>query len=93
MEKYCQQIVLKTKEEETNEEFFKRVGNQLQILLEEGYYAVVRYDEPGLGIVVIEFEHDEYLDYWGCNRPMWVTEEEAEKILRERYPVKEDEEE
>ena len=92
MEKYCQQIVLKKKEEETKEELFERVGKILNMLLEEGYLAVVRYDEPGCGIVVIEFEHDEYLDYWGCNRPMWVTDEEAQKILGERYPGEEEDE-
>ncbi len=75
------EIVFCKKNEETKEELFQRVSKQLELLLEAGYIAVVRYDEPGLGIIVIEFEHDERLEYWGCSQPMWVTPEEADKII------------
>lgn len=77
-------IIFKKKERETKEELFRRVGEQLRLLLEENYLAVVRYDEPGLGIVVIEFGHDDNLVHWGCNRPVWVTPEEEESLLISR---------
>lgn len=80
MERCYEQIVIKQKDDETREDLFKKVAAQLQILLEEKYIAVVRYDEPGLGIIVIEFEHDNNLDDWGNALPMWVTHEEAENI-------------
>jgi len=81
IQKYHETITLAKKDVETKEDFFQRISKQLELLLEEDYVAVVRYDEPGLGIVVIEFEHDNNLDDWGCTRPMWVTPEEAEKIV------------
>lgn len=84
MEKLCQKIVFAKKDRETKEELFKKVGAQLQLLLDAGYYAVVRYDEPGLGIVVIEFEHNDFLEPWGSNIPMWVTSEEYEGVWRIR---------
>lgn len=75
------EIVFSREKNETKEELFQRVGEQLKLLLEAGYLAVVRYDEPGLGIVVINFEHNDILENWGCIQPMWVTPEEAEKIV------------
>lgn len=78
------EIVFSRGKDETKEELFQRVGEQLKLLLEAGYLAVVRYDEPGLGIVVIEFEHNEYLEPWGGNVPMWVTSEEYEGVWRIR---------
>lgn len=85
------EIVFCKKDEETKEELFQRVGEQLRFLLEEGYLAVVRYDEPGLGIVVIEFEHDEHFGAWGCNQPIWVTLEEEEEVLNRRCQSKNEE--
>lgn len=79
-----QRIVFSKEEEETKEDFFNKIGEQLKLLLDAGYIAVVRYDEPGLEIVVIEYEHDDNLVYWGCNRPMWVTPEEMEEIILTR---------
>lgn len=76
-----QKIVFSKEEEETKEDFFDKIGEQLKLLLDAGYIAVVRYDEPGLGIVVIEYEHDDNLVHWGCSQPMWVTSEEMEEII------------
>lgn len=71
-----QQLVFSKDSYESKEEFFNVIAQQLKILLDAGYVAVVRYDEPGLGIVVIEFEHDENLDAWGVANPVWITEDE-----------------
>ena len=61
----------------TKEGLFEAVAQQLKLLLESNHVAVVRYDEPALGIVVIDFEHDEhYGDVWGIANPYWITEEE-----------------
>lgn len=76
-----QRIVFSKEEEETKEDFFNKIGEQLKLLLDAGYIAVVRYDEPGLEIVVIEYEHDDNLTHWGCSQPMWVTSEEMEEII------------
>lgn len=79
-----QKIEFAKKEKETKEDFFNKIGEQLKLLLDADYIAVVRYDEPGLGIVIIEYEHDDNLVHWGCNRPMWVTPEEMEEIILTR---------
>jgi hypothetical protein len=39
----------------------------------------VRYDEPGLGIVAIEFNPDQ--QEWGCKYPYWLSPEEEESIV------------
>lgn len=65
-------------------DMFNLIGMQILILLKQGYTAVVRYDEPDFGIVLVEFENDENLDPQGCSRPMWVTSDEADKIECER---------
>lgn len=85
MKKKCETIIFKRAEYETTEELFKRVGKQLELLLEEGYLAVVRYDEPGLGIVVIEFNHDDHFDPWGGYMPVWLNEEEEEEFCCLKY--------
>ena len=41
-------IVFSKKDRESKTELFERVGEQLRLLLDAGYIAVVRYDEPGL---------------------------------------------
>ena len=76
-------IVFQRKKCESTEEFFQTIGKQLQLLLENGYLAVVRYDEPGLRIVVIEFEHDDNIEPWGCKRPVWLTEEEEFSVVEQ----------
>ena len=58
------------------DKLFEVIKNFLRILLDSGHVAVIRYDEPGLGIVVIDFEHDECFDAWGIANPVWITEDE-----------------
>lgn len=65
-------------------ELWSVIGQQLQLLLKAGYEARVRYDEPGLEIVVIEFGYDANLEDYGMERLMWVTAEEEEEVLGAR---------
>lgn len=83
-------IIFRKKDRETKEELFQRVGEQIRILLEEGYLAVVQYDEPGLGIIVVEFGPDDRFVHWGCSRPVWLTPEEEEAL---RISMSKDDEE
>ena len=55
------------------------IGNAVMILLEANYIMTVRYDEKGLGIVVIEFEHDNQ-EYGGAY-PYWLEPEEIEQVI------------
>lgn len=55
------------------------IGNAVMILLNADYIMTVRYDEKGLGIVVIEFEHDERS--YGGAYPYWLEPEEIEQVI------------
>ena len=80
-DRYSQIVFTKGDYDGDIDKLFEAVGTQLKLLLNAGYVAVVRYDEPGLGIVEIQFEHDEYLDPWGGYTPVWITEEEEQLIM------------
>lgn len=76
-EKRFQRIVLCVDDYDGDKDkLFNAVGKQLQILLDSHYITVVHYDEPSLGVIIIDFEHDETFDPWGCANPVWITEEE-----------------
>ena len=93
-----EQIAFSIEDYSSEEELFSVVAKQLNILLNAGYIAVVRYDgDPDLGVVVIEFEHNEIIDSWGVYNPYWLTEDEMDMIVcrrennsQEKLPIKED---
>lgn len=58
----------------TQEDFYNDVGQVLKLLLKYGNTAVVRQEERD--IIVIEYNHDERFDGWGCPNPYWLTDEE-----------------
>jgi hypothetical protein len=43
----------------SQEDFENAIKKAVMVLLENGYIMTVRYDEPGLGIVCIDFENDD----------------------------------
>lgn len=67
-----------------NDKMFEAINAVIRVLLDGQYIVVVRYDEPGLGVVIVEFGHDDRLDYWGVPNPMWLTPEEMELHERDR---------
>ena len=76
-------IVICKKNHKTDKEFRKAISKAVDLLLEEDYVMVVRYDEKGLGIVVIEYSEAD--PSYGAPRPVWtddnfygLKEEEAE---------------
>ena len=56
-------------------QMFLDIGTTLKTLLENEYIVVVRYDEPALGIVILEYEHDEHDNPYGCANPVWMIKE------------------
>lgn len=64
---------------ETETDWELAIGNAVMILLNADYIMTVRYDEKGLGIVVIEFEHDERS--YGGAYPYWLEPEEIEQVI------------
>ena len=73
----------------TREEWEEAIKKMVMCLLDNRQIMTVRYDEPGLGIVVIEFNSDD--QSWGAHYPYWLSPEEEESIIyddeREAYVV------
>lgn len=80
-DRYNQIVFTKANYDGDTDKLFEAVSTQLKLLLNAGYVAVVRYDEPGLGVVEIQFEHDEWLDPWGGCMPIWINEDEEFSIM------------
>ena len=64
---------------ETETDWELAIGNAVMMLLNADYIMTVRYDEKGLGVVVIEFEHDERS--YGGAYPYWLELEEIEQVI------------
>ena len=65
---------------DSTEEFKNTIRDAIMLLLDANYETTVRYDESGLGIVVIEFNHDRNLAY-GKSLPYWLSPEEFESVV------------
>ena len=63
----------------SNGEFENMVRDVVMTLLKNNYIMTVRYDEPGLGIVCIDYASDDQT--LGCPYPYWLTYEQAESIM------------
>ena len=63
----------------TEEDWKNAVKTFLFLLLEEKQIAVVRYDEPGLGIIIVEYNHDHRT--MGTPYPYLLTPEEEETVI------------
>lgn len=66
-------------------DFESAIQNAIMLLLNAGYIMTVRYDEPSLGIVVIEYEHGD-LSY-GCPHPCWLSPTEYESVVWDNEQV------
>lgn len=54
------------------------VAQQLDTLFKNNYICIVR--EDGLGIIVVEFEHDNRIVDYGVPNPYWLTSNELWKL-------------
>lgn len=69
------------KEDYKNQEDFKNaIKDAIMVLLNNYYIMTVRYDDSKeMGIVVIDYEHDN-LEY-GCRYPYWLFPEGEETVV------------
>lgn len=77
-EKRCESIAFARSFDATAkevDEMWSDIYRFIRILMSEGYVAVIRQEEKN--IVVVEYEHDERLDAWGCANPEWVFWDES----------------
>lgn len=63
----------------TLEEWEDAIKKMVINLLDNRQIMTVRYDEPGLGIVTIEFNPDQ--QEWGCKYPYWLSLNEEESVI------------
>lgn len=62
----------------TQEDFENAIKKAVMVLLDNDYIMTVRYDEPGLGILCIDFDYaDEQL---GGPYPYWLSPEQWESV-------------
>ena len=64
---------------QSQEEFENAIRDAVMVLLNNEYIMTVRYDEKGLGIVVIDYESDDRK--FGGAYPYWLKPTEYESIL------------
>lgn len=72
-DKRCERIAFARNFDATEkevDEMWSDIHRFIRILMSEGYIAVIRQDEKN--IIVIEYEHDERFDPWGCANPEWM---------------------
>ena len=66
----------------TNEEFENAIKKAVTCLLDNNYIMTVQYEEKGLGIIRIDYNHiDRAL---GEDYPIWLSPEEEESIMIEQ---------
>lgn len=62
----------------TQEDFENAIKKAVMVLLDNEYIMTVRYDEPGFGIVCIDYSHDD--QSFGYPYPYWLSPNEWESV-------------
>ena len=65
----------------SQDEFENAIRDAVMVLLNNEYILTVRYDEPGIGVVCIEYSHADRNR--GDIYPYWLTVEQAESVPEE----------
>lgn len=73
------QIVICRDKYNSQEEFENAIKDAIILLLNAEYVMTVRYDEKGLGIVVINYNYDN--QDFGDAYPYWLMPDEYESII------------
>ena len=63
----------------TQEDFENAIKKAVMVLLDNNYIMTIRYDEPGLGIVCIDFENND--TSVGYYYPYWLSPSEYESVI------------
>lgn len=73
----------------TKEEMFKDISVLTEILTKYGYEVKIKYEDCNVYVLEYCYEHS-YSDDFGCERFIYVTLDEEEKILNDRCQEEED---
>ena len=63
----------------TQEDFEDAIKKAVMVLLDNNYIMTVRYDEPGLGIVCIDYNYADRS--YGHHYPYWLSPTEWESVV------------
>ena len=78
-----------TERYELENEMWEDLKTFLQIITKNGYVAVVRADDVGLGVYLVDYNYDD--EAMGCEMPFWLSDEEVERLEAEAGKGEEDE--
>lgn len=79
MSKDVNRIVICRDTYKTEEDFQNAIKDAIMVLLNNNYIMTVRYDEPGLGIVCIDYNTDD--QSYGEDYPYWLSPDEHDSII------------
>ena len=73
------ELVLCREDYDSQEEFENEIKKAVMLLLNANQIMTIRYDEKGLGIIVIEYKYADqsYGDYY----PYWLSPDEIESVI------------
>lgn len=72
-------LVLCRDDYKSQEEFENEIKKAVMLLLNSEHIMTIRYDEKGLGIVVIEYDNDDPTLY--TRYPYWLSSTEFERVI------------
>lgn len=72
-------IVICKEDYKTIEDWENAIKKAVMVLLDNNYIMTVKWDEKELGIVTIDFEHDDVS--FGARYPYWLSPEEWESVI------------
>lgn len=72
-------IVICRDEYKSKEDFENAIKDAVMVLLNNNYIMTVRYDEKGLGIIVIDYNYDK--EEYGDAYPCWLMPEEYDSVV------------
>lgn len=74
-------LVISKDNYKTSYDFEDAIKKAITLLLDANYIMTVSYEEAGLGIVRIDYEHAD--KSFGCDYPYWLSPEEFESVVRD----------
>ena len=73
------ELVICNEDYYSQEEFENAIKTAVMLLLGANYTMTIRYDDKGLGIVVINYNPADQT--WGAKYPYWLSPDEAQKAF------------
>ena len=74
-------IIICKDDHSTRKDFKNAIKKAVTCLLDNDYIMTVSYEEKGLGIVRIDFNHRD--GKLGCDYPFWLSPTEIESVQRD----------